>query len=226
MSKGKKQPRKKRSAEQEQARCLEFFQRLDFAKVEVALEKAKTLAADPWASIDSVYRIFHHSFKMYPRFHNTTYLYLTYMLEPIYHHMSFVHKTKECDEENIAFDQVIYELDFWYVDPILLNFVKTTRDVKFSLDRNEKELWCADARDLVSAYFLAQSVCFATLNSLSKIGKKEGFFWAEKPVVLDPQESLFLESWEGLGTVLRYGSWHESSSVEAEIKNILSEKLK
>jgi hypothetical protein len=224
MAKSKTPPRK-RSNEQDLSRCLEFFQRLDFGKVDAALEKARALAADPWVSIDSVYRILHHSFKMYPRFHDATYRYITYMLEPFYHHAHFVHKTKECDPENVAFDQIIYELDYWYVDPILLSFIKTTKDVKFTLDRNEEKLWSADARNLTAAYFMAQSVCISTLEALQRMGKKEGFLYAEKPVALEHHDALFLETWEGLGSVLRYAAWrHEDSDVENEIKAILLTK--
>lgn len=226
MAKGKYDKRT-RSEEQERSRCLEYFRRLDFNRVDASLQKAQELAADPWMTVDSVYRIFHHSFKMYSRFHQATYLYVSYMLQPVYHHASFVHKTKECDNENVAFDQVIYELDYWFVDPILLNFMKVVKDVKFTLDRNDKEFWFADARDLVSAYFMAQNVCLSTLTALQRMGQKKGFLWAEKPVVLDGHDSLFLEAWDGLGLVLRYGSWrNENSSVENEIKTILAEKIK
>src|SRR5271154_2250 len=98
---------RKRSDEQERARCLEYFRRLEFNRVEASLKKAQELTTNPWMSTDSVYRVFHHSFKMYSRFQDAIYLYLTYMLEPVYHHASFVHKTKECDDT--AFDQIIYE---------------------------------------------------------------------------------------------------------------------
>ena len=218
--------KKARSNEQEQARCLEFFKRLDFSKVEAAYQKALDLSADPWTAVDGVYRVFHHSFKMYTRFNDATYRYLTYMLEPLYHHAHSIHKTKECDNANIAFDQVIYELDYWYMHSFLMSFVKASKDAKFTLARNEKELWCADARDLTSTYFFARQICLSTLETMRAMGKKEGFLWLEKPVILSEDESLFLETWESVGSVLRYGAWRNDPKLEDEIRAIISEKVK
>src|SRR5690606_14012610 len=141
---------------------------------------------------------------------------------PIYHHLSFVHKTKDVDGDHV-FDQLIYELDYWYVSPILLTFVRNLRDTKFTLDRNQDDLWFEDARNLIAGFFMCQSVCLSTLRSLVAMGERDGFIWVEKkPHILSADDSLFLETWKIHGSVFRYGIVREGrAETEAEVLKML-----
>jgi len=187
-------------------RTLEFFETLDLAAVKPALNAAEQM----WAPRDSVYRIFHHSWKMYGLRADAIEL-VSLMLSPLGWNPA---PDDVCEPSGL-----VAQLRRWNLHETFVETIERTTKTVSSKERNAIELWREDAQQLVAGAMLTHEVATATLVAMDRMTRGEGFLFQPQEA-LDSTDALFLEVWTGVGDGLRY--WlSENKGLEGKCRKIL-----
>lgn len=205
-----------RKRKEEEARLdaigLRFFEKLDCSKIDEARKKVNELLADdrfPYIR-ESVYRIFHHSFKMY---HLREYGFQ--ILAELFRPLGFT--CPELDWEGKWIDSVLAEYRTWGLSNEMNRAVEDLYKTVFTLDRNDPDKWYEDLRQLSASFFLIQHVTIGTLNAMDLV-KNKTFLVFEKPRSLHWDEALLMDAWDSLSSV-RFDSEYRQ-----KVKEILESK--
>jgi hypothetical protein len=194
--------RKRREAPE---KTLEFFRAFEPSAVGPALASAREVV-DRARVRDSVYRIFHRSFKMY-RLRDVALELVEAMLAPVGFRQS---------AEALAPETIVEALRRWSFDELFVDLVAAMARTRFTKERNEPTAWAEDARQLAAGLLVIREVSLASLEAMLRMTRGEGFLFHE--LALDPTDALFLETWAPLGLVLRH---MRPEGVEEECRQLL-----
>jgi hypothetical protein len=189
-------------------RTRAFFEAFDPRSVERAQREAAE-ALELHDLRDSVYRIFHVSFKMY-RLRDAAVELAAAMFVPL---GTKVRPTKSA---------IVREMRRWHLDETFIEIFAGVASTDWSEERNAPLHWRADATLLAAGFTIVHEVALASLESMNRLRRRDGFlFHPEEP--LDATDALFLEVWTGVGDGLRY---MRPEGLEAECVSRLRAKLR
>jgi hypothetical protein len=191
-------------------RVLEFFRALDLAAIGPVLQEAheRRRLLD---IRDSVYRIFHSSWKMYYLREDAVEL-ARMMFTPL--------GWKPTGADDVA--SLVDAMRQWRLDEIFVdNFERTTATV-WSQERNATDAWREDARQLVAGFVVVREVALSTLEAMDRMRRGDGFLFHPREA-LDPTDALFLEVWTCVGSGLRYWLF-ENEGLEEQCRDIMRQR--
>lgn len=168
---------------------LNFFSSLNLSKIKTPD------FFEGFTFFDSIYRVYHHSFKMYYRFPDLAKDAVRCMFEPL----------GETD-----FTDVPQMLDKWGMDEQFKKAYQKLSSMKFDHSKNEPEIWFKEAVELVGCCILILGVAHSTLVFLQGVAQEKSILHTG-PRVLNEHEATFLEAWESVGSVLRYNNDKETA---------------
>lgn len=201
-------------------KILDFFTRLDPELIHTEQLRLHNYG-ETTTVCDSVYRVFHHSFKMYG-FRPSRYV--EHMLRPLGY--DFEGGASPADPLAPYGMTVLTTLAEWGVSDVFLDLIRPAQTIRWSFDRNKHENWIEDARVILSATLTAREVSSACLAAMDRMVHGTGFLWdVKREYFLDDVDAMFLEVWEGLGLTLRYGGGSNQDLYE-EARRILTPKLR
>jgi hypothetical protein len=168
-------------------RALAFFNALDLDAIEPALKEAQAVAEG--GVRDEVYRVFHQSWKMYYLGSVAT-EFVQLMLIPL------------GVKRRATPEALLTSLRRWHLDVLFVEIFERTASTVWSEARNAPNSWREDAIRLTSGFMVVQEVALASLESMDRMRRQEGFLFEED--AFDPTDAIFLEVWTGVGLGLRY----------------------
>lgn len=166
----------------EKENLLSLFKTINFGNIRVNESSAFNLEQD------SVYRVFHRSGKIYRRFKDLAISDLTDALFPII-------------DLNNDYDTALSFLEYFGFDEILIKAVRDLGANPGELDKKGRIE--RDGVVLAGSYLLVKEVSKSIKSVFSDFKEKRGFLFSDR-AVLTPEEALFLESWDKLGSFVRY----------------------
>ena len=193
---------KKKEKEDERI-TLEFFRSIDFSKVTT---EPKMLSLDERWLLDTTYRIYHHSFKMY--------YFRDYAFEALKEMFSILGEKDFSNMESL--------LEKWNLDPLLKKAYKTIKDLKFDLSKNDQDIWYAESISLTGCFFHIGMVTYATQKFIYELKMNFSKSILSGSGILESHEALFLESWDSLGSTIRY---RNTNTIVSQAKEIVLQKI-
>ena len=158
---------------------------------------------------DSVYRIFHTSFKMYD-LRDAALELAAAMFVPL---GMKVPPTKSA---------LVGEMRRWHLNETFVEIFAGVASTQWSEERNAPLLWRADAIQLAAGFTIVHEVVHASLEAMNRLRRRDGFLFHPKDL-LDATDALFLEVWTSIGDGLRY---MRSEGLEAACRSRLRAKLR
>ncbi|HEX7603708.1 MAG TPA: hypothetical protein VF316_18950 [Polyangiaceae bacterium] len=169
---------------------LEFFRAFEPSAVGSALTSARELVAEGRVR-HNVYRVLDGSYKMYRLGEAALELAAT-MLAPV----GFRQGAADRDP-----NELVAELRRWGLNDVLVEVVAATTRALLAKKANEPTARAEDALQLGGGFFLVREVVLASLESMDRMARGEGFLFHEPE--LDGTDALFLETWAPLGLAIR-----------------------
>jgi hypothetical protein len=154
-------------------------------------EAVKQLCS-PEGISDSYYRVFHHSFKMYPRLQGLSADLLRHLFEPL----GFV----EPEQKNPAANWNLWEYDYssfvdfahsWDMSELFTSLIADMFRCKFTLEMNEH--WVEQSQKLMAGHAAVHYTTLATLNTVESV--KNGTSFMHQVGCLEWDEATMRDAW-------------------------------
>ena len=125
----------------------------NYRKTKKKYDKLKESFAQKWDEVDGLYRVYHHSWKMYNELQSAISSYLQVFLELI--------REKKGKKETLK-----WEIKKLGLDPFFSLTIQEALELDFS--RNEEKIWHKDQKTLTSALYHAKTA----INSIMSVAEK------------------------------------------------------